>query len=155
MKLAGEQDFPRYGCMRFYAQWAVCPTVVWCTAGTMDDESGQRKGAGKRSRGAGGGYGAGMRARSASGGGGRAHKEAADPMREAVVQDEEDAVAIERAQREARIVQLAITCAGRHFRTLFTTALPSLDLLSGSFINKRPPDSQYGVHTVIVVCRPS
>ena len=76
----------------------------------MDDEGGHRRGAGKRTRGAGGGYGAGMRARSASGGG-RAHKEAADPMREAAVQEEEDTNAIERAQREARIVQLAITCA--------------------------------------------
>jgi len=80
-------------------------------AGTLDEEGGHRRGAGKRTRGAGGGYGAGMRARSASGGGGRAHKEAADPMREAAVQEEEDTNAIERAQREARIVQLAITCA--------------------------------------------
>ena len=83
---------------------------VTCAAGTLDEEGGSRRGAGKRTRGAGGGYGAGMRARSASGGG-RAHKEPADPLREAAVQDEEDNNAIERAQREARIVQLAITCA--------------------------------------------
>ena len=89
-----------------------------CAAGTMDDEGGHRRGTGKRTRGAGGGYSAGMRARSGSSGG-RAHKEAADPMREAAAQDEDDTNAIERAQREARIVQLAITCVVGPFPECF------------------------------------
>ena len=83
------------------------------SAGALAEEDGQRRGAGKRSRGGAIGYsGASMRARSAGGVVGRAHKEATDPLREAAAQEEEDLQAIQGAQRDGRIVQLAITCVG-------------------------------------------
>ena len=98
--------------------------------GALAEEDGHRRGAGKRSRGGAVGYAGGtLRARSAGGVVGRAHKEAADPLREAAAQEEEDLQAIQGAQRDGRIVQLAITCAGSTDTVVPSPACPSQALL--------------------------